>query len=66
MSMTLIFGHSICLRMLKWKSLVTMYSASEATARQGLQKAVGVKNDAPHDRKGYACALRPIARWFAH
>ena len=33
MAMTFNFGQSMCLRMLKWVSLVTMYSASAATAQ---------------------------------
>ena len=34
--------------------------------RQGLQKAVGIKNDASHNDKGCACVLRPTALWFHH
>ena len=33
MAMTVSFGQPICLGMLKWVSLVTMYSASAATAQ---------------------------------
>ena len=36
------------------------YLVVRAVGRQSLQQAVGVKNDSPHNGRGYACARRPI------
>ena len=40
------------------------YLVIRTAAGQSLQQAVGVKDDASHSRRGCACALHPIARWF--
>ena len=36
------------------------YVVIRAASRKNLQQAVGVKNDAPHDGKEYACVQYPI------
>ena len=38
------------------------YLVIRTAAGQGLQQAVGIKNDASHRRKGCACALRPTSQ----